>query len=94
MVTSDDADVIYSLKRAVCCPCHSIRLFIAGVLFGSLVAWATAIAGLYLADKFTPLAVAATPLAASVAACPPPVVDTQALAEVCMSYHKSVGTRK
>ena len=88
MATAGDAEVIGALKRAVCCACHSIRTFVMGVLFGALVAWAAAIAGLYIArGSAAPAAPAAVQTVAPAVSCPAPIIDTDKLAQVCMDWH-------
>ncbi|OQX10493.1 MAG: hypothetical protein BWK73_20105 [Thiothrix lacustris] len=87
MVTQGDTDVITALKGAVCCSCNSIRVLVMGILFGALVVWLSTAAGLYLAKQLPTGTMADTSVATPVVSFPAPVIDTAALAEVCLTAH-------
>lgn len=94
MTTKEDANALRALKSAVCCSCHSIRTFIMGLLFGSLVVWLSTIAGLYIVQRLEGAAVDATSVAAPVLSCPAPVIDVDKLAQVCMDFHNKPKPKK
>jgi hypothetical protein len=94
----DDAEAIHALKAAVCCSCSTVRSFAMGVLFGALLLWLAAVAGLYTAHLVGGAAginpAVQHPVVAPVVSCPAQVIDVEHLAQVCLDYHNKPVVKK